>query len=451
MILQRGDSVSTQSFPMLGRITTLRTPHRERPSAKCGRRSAVLVALLTLAPLLAGCVAGPKMLERSHGHYNDAVKQVGEEQMLLNVVRMRYNESPMRLDVSAIAAQYEVDASVEGRPFFATESYTGVIEAFSRVLPFASVRRAERPTLSLTPLDDPDNIRSLFTPATLDAILFLSETSYPVSTIYRLFVEHLNRLPNAVAASGPPRGLVPEFREFRRTVELMQLLQDRGDLRFVREEKVTEMGDPLPAESITATAQVEAAKGGFEYRRKSKTTWVLVRRDRRLEMKLNPAALSFPEVQELCRLLRLNPGQSSYEVNVGGTEETFSRTEPPGPATALHLYPRSVTQAFFYMAHGVLLPPEHVKCGLVEPTVAPDGTAFDWQQVTEGLFTVHSAPGHVRPKHAAVAVKYRGCWFYVDDRDNDSKITFALMLTMTRLNLLGGRKGGPTLTLPVGR
>ena len=48
---------------------------------------------------------GPRMLERSHGQYNESLKQVAEEQLLLNIVRLRYNDNPMRLDVSAIAAQ----------------------------------------------------------------------------------------------------------------------------------------------------------------------------------------------------------------------------------------------------------------------------------------------------------------------------------------------------------
>jgi hypothetical protein len=50
-----------------------------------------------------------------------------------------------------------------------------------------------------------------------------------------------------------------------------------------------------------------------------------------------------------------------------------------------------------------------------------------------------------------VAVKYRDYWFYIDDRDSDSKVSFALMMTMTRANLLGTRKGGPAFTLPAGR
>jgi hypothetical protein len=48
-----------------------------------------------------------------------------------------------------------------------------------------------------------------------------------------------------------------------------------------------------------------------------------------------------------------------------------------------------------------------------------------------------------------VTVKYRDYWFSIDDRDADTKATFSLLLTMTRINLLGTRKGGPMLTLPV--
>jgi hypothetical protein len=104
------------------------------------------------------------------------------------------------------------------------------------------------------------------------------------------------------------------------------------------------------------------------------------------------------------------------------------------------------------MAHGVDVPPEHFAYGVAKPAMEPDGSAFDWQQVTGGLFTVHSVRQHLRPRHASVAVKYRDYWYYIDDRDADSKVTFALMMTMTRVNLLGVRKSGaPALTLPVGR
>jgi hypothetical protein len=63
-----------------------------------------------------GCSFGPKVLELSHGRYNEAVRRVYEEQLLRNLVHMRYNEPPLDLNVSSIAAQYELDGGVEARP-----------------------------------------------------------------------------------------------------------------------------------------------------------------------------------------------------------------------------------------------------------------------------------------------------------------------------------------------
>jgi len=422
-----------------------------------GRPRATYCGVLFCGALLCagGCSFGPRALENTHGKYNEAVAQVTEEEMLLNIVRLRYNDHPERIEVTSIASQYELQAAAEARPFFLSPNPSNsnvIFKTFTAILPDVSLSGAQRPTISLTPADDPETMRTLFTPSTLDSIIFLSETSFPVATVFRLVVEYLNRVPNAVTASGPPRPLVPEFREFQRAAQLLQLLKDADQIRFVREEKLTEVGGPLPAAAVTAAAQVEAARSGMEYRRRPDQTWVLVRPSRRLKMRVSPAAANGPEMHELCQLLHLKPGLLAYEITVGGPGEAFPLSCPPEESATIHLDPRSAAQSAFYLAHGVIVPPEHLQSGVATAAVEPDGSVFDWQQVTGGLFTVHSVRQHRRPACAAVAVKYRDYWFYIDDRDADSKITFELMLVMTRMNLLGVRKGGgPALTLPVGR
>jgi hypothetical protein len=76
---------------------------------------------------------------------------------------------------------------------------------------------------------------------------------------------------------------------------------------------------------------------------------------------------------------------------------------------------------------------------------------LDGRTVTRGLFEVQACKGHKPPKEAHVAVKYRGCWYYFDDRDALSKATFALMLQLSRLDFGKPRRGGPLLTLTVGQ
>jgi hypothetical protein len=405
---------------------------------------------LAVSVAASGCSFGAQMIESSVGPYNAAVTRVSEEQLLLNVVRLRYNDNPTRLDVASIAAQFELDATAEARPFFESPNPAGsVFQTFTRILPDVTGSVANRPTISLTPLDDPETIRGLFTPATLDGIVFLGESGYPVSTVFRLFVEYMNHLPNAPTASGPPRSIIPQFREFKRAAEILQQLKDSGDLQFVREEKLTEFGSHLQESSVSASALVEAAKNGFEYQQRPDKTWVLVRRDRRLSLHIRPEAATRPDVVELDNLLHLRPGQTHYDVTVGSKESLAGVDDRPNE-TSLNIYPRSVIQASYYLSHGVDVPAEHYACGLAKPAIAGgDGSSFDWQELFQGLFTVHSVKQFRRPACASVAVKYRDYWFYIDDRDADTKATFSLLLTMTRINLLGTRKGGPTLTLPV--
>jgi hypothetical protein len=73
------------------------------------------------------------------------------------------------------------------------------------------------------------------------------------------------------------------------------------------------------------------------------------------------------------------------------------------------------------------------------------------RELTRGLFEVHACKGHKPPPTAYVAIKNRGYWYYIDDRDQASKSTLALVLQLSRLDFGTQKATGPILTLPVGR
>jgi hypothetical protein len=113
---------------------------------------------------------------------------------------------------------------------------------------------------------------------------------------------------------------------------------------------------------------------------------------------------------------------------------------------------RSTAQVLYYLANGVEVPPEHYCAGLVHPAVDTTGRALDGRELTRGLLEVHASAGHKPPPTAGVAVKYRGYWYYLDDRDQASKATFSLILEIGRLDFARQSLGrGPVLTLPAGR
>lgn len=232
----------------------------------------------------------------------------------------------------------------------------------------------------------------------------------------------------------------------------MQVAQDHG-LCFVRpEERSVEVSGPLAESVVTSRSAVDAAKSGLEYRpRADGKTWALVRKERRLVLEVNPMALGHPVLEEVISLLNLEPGRLDYDI-VAAPGMEFDPLRSPTPRSAdLHVSLRSSSQVYFFLANGVEVPPEHLAQGLVRLPAGPDGQTFDGRAVTEGLFNVYAARGHKPPATAFVAIKYRGYWYYIDDRDQETKATFALVLSLSRLDFGRGQPAAPFLTLPVGR
>ena len=410
-------------------------------------RPTARAALWVCGLLTAGCSFGPKALEKTHGRYAESVRRVEEEQLLRQLVLLRYNETAVGLDVSSIAAQYEVTASAEARPFFIAPNPSNsniIFRTFTAILPDVSVNGSNRPTVTMVPGTDGAAVRRLLTPITLETLTFLTQTSWPVDTVLRVWAERINGVPNGGSASGPVRDEPLDYERFRRLADLFRAAQ-RQELAAIRtEDRVTEVGDPLPGDAVTGASMVEAAKGGFTYRRAADgKSWVLARTNRRLVVEVSPGAENAPELIEMTRLLNLVPGQRRYEIAVSNHGGPDPAKFPTPPTNEVRIATRSTAQAAYFLANGVEVPAAHMCAGLA-------GTA-DTTPVTQGLFAVHSCAGHKPPSGAYVAIRYRGYWYYIDDADTASKATFALVLQLSRLDFARDPLRGPALTLPVGR
>ncbi len=409
---------------------------------------------ILLGILVSGCAFGPKAIERTHGKYAASVQKVEEEEFLKNIVRLRYVEEPRNLKVTAIAAQYELSAGAEARPFFSTEAARfenpSVYAAFSRVLPFAAFSGSTRPTVSLSPQDDNESVRQFLTPISADTVIFLTQSGWPVETLVRVWMSRLNGVPNLAPTSGPPRDRPADFERFRRIAELMQEVQDLELASLRGEDRVQDLSGPLAKEAITASAAVEAAKAGFEYQpSRDGKSWRLIQRNQQLVFTVNPNGRGTPQIQELFALLNLDPLATSYDLQVG-TGVPDPLRNPTVPQSAISMQPRSTSQAMFFLANGVHIPSEHAATGVV--TMPLDGS--DPTTVTQGLFAVHCCEGHAHrpPPCAYLAIRYRGYWYYIDDRDQQSKATLLLMLKLRQLDFTRAAVStAPALTLPVGR
>ncbi|MFO0879935.1 MAG: hypothetical protein U0840_21525 [Gemmataceae bacterium] len=397
-----------------------------------------------------GCALGPRTIEHSRLRYNEAIKTTTEQQLLLNIVRLRYIDTPSSLSISSIADQQELMAGLQAMPFFTSAAAGNLGTYQGMILPQAQLSRTSRPTLSFTPLDDQEFTRRLFTPISLEGVAYISRSTWPISTVFRLYLENMNWVPNGEIASGPTPKVPPEFKGFLEGVRALQRLEEARLVEFFTEEREEKLSDPFTQTDQTPLAAVEAAKAGLELRKDRKGGWTVQRKKQQIVLRVREDAGHEPDYLKFCQVFKLNPAKRSFDITTDKLDP-FLKNAPREGLETIDLETRSLLQVLFFVSHGVQVPPAQVEAGVVPQAINPvTGEVFQWDELLGDLFVVKSSCGKCPPEHAYVAVCYRDTWFYIDDRDRDTKATFALLIELSRLEL-GSKTGtAPILTLPLG-
>ena len=386
---------------------------------------------------------GPTALRASRAGYNEAIRRTTEQQLLLNLVRLQYRDSPYFLEVASVSTQFA---------FTDSGNVTGTInEGPNPVNPDVlriggTIGYEERPTVTLTPLQGRDFVNKLLAPLHADLVVMLSQSGWRIDRVLPLTVARINGLENASGSSGPTPDRAPRYKSFARVCALFRSLQTQNLLELGYEPLMIDASSPLPARQATMTDAVQAADKGLRLVTSTDgQTVTLKTASRRLVWRISPAAAQTPQVAELCKLLSLDPNRRVFEIIPGaGSIESGG-----GRQDHINIAMRSLMGTLFYLAQAVQVPPSHRARGLVTQTRDESGQVFDWQNVTGGLLRVHTSP--LKPLNAAVTVPYRRHWYYIDDNDLDSKSTFVLLGQLFALQAGGAESVAPVLTLPVGK
>jgi hypothetical protein len=164
----------------------------------------------------------------------------------------------------------------------------------------------------------------------------------------------------------------------------------------------------------------------------------------RIALQVDPRAFALPKTNELLELLGLVKGKQHYAM----TYQIVEHAAAP-ELDHLEIETRSLLGLLFFRSQSVEVPAADVTAGLVTTTKTADGSAFDWKKVTGDTLQIRYSPS--RPEKAAVSVKYRGAWFYIDDADLRSKSTFSLLTQLVALQSGEPKRLTPVVTLPVGK
>lgn len=424
------------------------------------RHVTTLILLLTLTA--SGCVLGPKSLQYSRLNYNRAVQQTSREELLLNLVRMRYHESEEFLGVSSITGQYTYDADLGARGIW-PEGGTNVHDGS------LGLGAQSRPTIVYAPEQGKEFNQRKLAPVSLETLDLLASKGWAIDRVLRLTIRSLNDVDNATSAGGPTPPTKPPFEEFLYLTQLFRQLQLADHAFEVGYEEMETtaskpVSDSIPLTHLALDAEdmIIAAEQGYEFKlsdnKQEAVLWKGPVRTKERVLRFAGNVVESQEASEIRRILELDPSLDNYRIKldtVGQLKDPNSRRTPrnadefPVPAklkNEITMSTRSLKEMMFYLSQAVNVPQEHYNCGYVRCTVDEAGQFFDWNRMTTRLFHVHFSKK--KPDDAVVAVKHRGYWFYVSDCDLDSKSTFNLLLELINLEIrAGGGAQIPLLTI----
>ena len=174
----------------------------------------LVLCLVGAALALSACSAvGPQMVARDRFDYNGEVARSWKEQTLLNIVRARYLDMPVFLEVAQIVSGYTLESTVS---LGATDARSGARVAPGDNLTLgAQGRWTDRPTITYTPLTGAQFNRNMLTPIPPAAVLFTMQAGWPIDLVFRVVVKSINGISSEGSSA----------ERYERVVHLMRKLQ----------------------------------------------------------------------------------------------------------------------------------------------------------------------------------------------------------------------------------
>ena len=180
-------------------------------------RTRCLIPIL-LAGVLAGCNSiGPHAMAVGRGAYNDALATTQNEQLLHNLVRIRYLEMPFFLEVTSVNTQYELRAN-------ANASITGIFDSgLDKSVGSGSLGGSfiERPTVTYAPLHGDAFVKRIMSPMSLDTLALMVRSGWRLEHVMIICLQAIGPAFNAPHATGPAHEADVDNAEFRRIVALL--------------------------------------------------------------------------------------------------------------------------------------------------------------------------------------------------------------------------------------
>ena len=342
---------------------------------------------------ICGCTSfGPDRMASERFDYNGALADSWKTQALLNIVRLRYSDWPVFLDIEQIVSQYtwETLGSAKGiikTPFGGDNDQVelGMTGKYS-----------ERPVVLYKPLKGRRYMKSMLTPPPPGAVLGLVYTGWSADQMFKILIHSVNGHRNTQVERGAQYQPDWTFAQFVKVLAQYQ----HYDALIVDVSSRREKGR---AQDVIATS---------------------------IEFRPDLVDESAREALVAVKgMMGLDPTTNTYSVVWGAV--------PPDNKT-LVMETRSVLQVMVELSATVDVPKRDVEEGRVaklRPRPKENVSGIG------PLMEIHS--GSEPPSDAYVSCKYRDQWFWIEDTALVSKRTFTYLTLLLTLNDSDANEGAP--------
>jgi len=314
---------------------------------------------------LGGCASvSPQHVNTDRMDYGQVVADSWKRQTLLNVVRLRYADAPMFLDVSSIINSYTVGGNANAGATFPSGTNPDVFQLG------ATGNWSNTPTVTYQPLLGDRFTRSLLQPIPPASVFQLMQGGWPAALVFRTVVGSVNGLRNTSAGVAADPG-------FTELTEALSRIQRAGNIGI----------------------RVETRKDGG-------AVLAVIRKDSSTELS--------KDSRRVRELLGLPEDTSEFEIAYG--------LVPRNP-NEVAVLTRSMMEIMLQLGFGIDLPAAHATAGRALPGQWQPGDAQ-----AKSLVHIHSGTEAPADAYAAVPFKGYWYWIDDTDIASKRIFTFLMIL-----------------------
>ena len=271
------------------------------------RKLAAPLSAVGIAVALGGCAPyHTSMIEHRHWELNDSIRDTHTEQLLLNILRLRYDETPFFLQVASISTSFSSSAGL------------GVTGQFPSGGPNVlglngSLSHTETPTVTWSLPDSREYLGRLMAPVGADQLTVLAQAGWDPEEVLRIGVKKMNRLRNLDHRVGIGIYEPGNYGQFREVLRLTGELSQEGLIDLAYGVKSSVRGAKVPLRQLDTRAIPDGLAYGLQFMtRENPDIVVPLKLSKPLFLRFSKQSAKDPRVNRLRELLDLDPDAYSF-------------------------------------------------------------------------------------------------------------------------------------------